>query len=210
MIWSKFFAAGYDYGMHFLEKKYLNARRAKLISGLSGKILEVGVGTGVNFEHYKGDIVLIGIDPSPYMLSRAEKRKDISIKSDFITLHNIGCGDPELDQLISPNSLDKIVCTLVLCTIPDPVKAISNFMKWLKPGGHLIILEHIRSHNHLTARLQDMINPVWKIIGDGCNVNRSTDEIISQSGFRMLREERFKIGLPFFEAEYEKPDYQNI
>ena len=205
MKWSKRFAAAYDNVMYVVEKYYLKSRRARLISGLSGRIFEVGVGTGVNFEHYKEDIVLIGIEPSPYMISRAEKRRDISIYPDHITLHNIGCGYPEMDLLIPPGSLDAVVCALVLCTVPDPVKALGNFMKWLKPGGRLIILEHIRSHNQLVGKLQDMLNPAWEKVAEGCQLNRPTDQLISEAGFRLLREERFKIGIPFYEAEYEKP-----
>ena len=205
LVWSRLFAAVYDRFMYILEKNHLKARRARLISGLSGRIFEVGVGTGVNFEHYKDDVVLIGIEPSPYMLSFAQKRKDISINADRITIHAIGCGNPELDRLIPPGSLDVVVCTLVLCTVPEPGKALASFMRWLKPGGRLVVLEHIRSHGRLAGWMQDAINPFWERIAEGCQLNRSTDTMIPEAGFRLLREERFKLGVPFYEAEFEKP-----
>ena len=95
--------------MYSIEKDHLNRRRARLLSGLSGAVLEVGVGTGTNFEHYNGDIELIGIEPSPYMIPRAEKKKEVLLLPSKITLLNIGCGYPEMEKLIEPDSLDAVV-----------------------------------------------------------------------------------------------------
>jgi ubiquinone/menaquinone biosynthesis C-methylase UbiE len=204
-IYKRLFGAVYDRFMRSLEASHLNERRARLLSGLSGKVLEVGVGTGANFQHYSEDIELIGIEPSPYMIPRAKKKKEVLLFPSRITLLEIGCGYPEMEKLIAKNSLDAVVCTLVLCTIPDPSKALENFNRWLKPGGKLVILEHIRSHNSARGKLQDMLNPVWKRVADGCNLNRPTDRLLADSGFQLIREERFKIGIPFYEAEYIRP-----
>ena len=201
-MYKRIFGALYDRFMNSIEQTHLGSRRARLLSDLSGRILEVGVGTGTNFEHYNGDIELIGIEPSPYMMPRAKKKKEVLMFPNKITLLNIGCGYPEMEKLIEPDSLDAVVCTLVLCTIPDPARALKNFMRWLKPGGKLLILEHIRSHNPSNGRLQDMLNPVWKKVADGCHLNRPTDRLLAGSGFQLVREERFKIGIPFYEAEY--------
>lgn len=205
MKFSKTFGAGYDYFMFFLEKFFLRARRARLLSGLTGSILEVGVGTGANFKHYGHEIELTGIEPSPYMLVHAEKRKDALLFRNRITLHNTGCGDPEMENLIAPASLDAVVCTLVLCTIPNPEMAVVNFMKWLKPGGRLLILEHIKAHNYTFAKFQDKINPYWEKMAEGCQLNRPTDKMLAKSGFQLLRQKRFSIVIPFYEAEYIKP-----
>lgn len=191
--------------MYSIEDVHLSRRRSRLLSGLSGKILEVGVGTGTNFEHYSQDIELIGIEPSPYMIPRAKKKKDVLLFPNKITLLNIGCGYPEMEKLIEADSLDAVVCTLVLCTIPDPSRALENFMKWLKPGGKLLILEHIRSHRSSRGKLQDILNPIWKKVADGCNLNRATDLLLAESGFQQVREERFRISIPFYEAEYIRP-----
>ena len=204
-VYKRIFGAVYDRFMNSTEKTYLRSRRSRLLSGLSGKVLEVGVGTGVNFEHYSEDIELIGIEPSPYMIPRAKKKKDILLFPNKITLLNIGCGYEEMEKLFEPGSLDAVVCTLVLCTVPDPSRALENFMKWLKPGGKLVILEHIRSHNPSRGKIQDILNPVWEKVADGCQLNRPTDHLLSGSGFRLVREERFKIGIPFYEAEYIRP-----
>ncbi len=205
MRFSKTFGNTYDYLMYLPEKFILKSRRAKLISNLSGRILEVGVGTGINFKHYSNDIELTGIEPSPHMMSHAKRRRDKLVLPNRFTLHNIGCGYQEMEKLIPHNSLDAVVCTLVLCTIPNPEKALENFMKWLKPGGRLIILEHIRSHKHSKGKLQDLVTPAWEKMAEGCQLNRPTDKMIINSGFRLLRENRFNIGLPFYEAEFEKP-----
>jgi SAM-dependent methyltransferase len=204
-IYKRLFGAVYDRFMDSLEKKYLGMRRARLLSGLSGKVLEVGVGTGANFEYYNGDVELTGIEPSRYMLSRAEKKRQVLLFPGRITLLETGCGYPEMKKLIQEDSLDAVVCTLVLCTVPDPGKALENFMKWLKPGGKLVILEHIRSHNPARGKWQDFLNPVWKKVADGCHLNRPTDHLLAGSGFQPLREEYFKIGIPFYEAEYLRP-----
>jgi RimJ/RimL family protein N-acetyltransferase/ubiquinone/menaquinone biosynthesis C-methylase UbiE len=209
LSFSKSFGASYDDFMYLLEKLYLKKRRARLISNLSGIVLEVGVGTGVNFEHYGNDIQLTGIEPSPHMMEYAQKRREILLFPNKITLHSIGCGYPEMEQLIHPESLDAVVCTLVLCTIPEPQKALNNYMKWLKPGGKLVILEHIKSHNRIPGKLQDVFNPLWSKMAEGCQLNRPTDKLLAQSGFQLLREERFTVFLPFYEAEYVKPDVTN-
>jgi hypothetical protein len=78
-------------------------------------------------------------------------------------------------------------------------------MKWLKPGGKLVILEHIRSHHAIRGKFQDLINPVWKKVGDGCNLNRATDRLLADSGFQAIREEHFHFRIPFYEAEYIRP-----
>lgn len=205
-IYKRIFGASYDRFMFSIEEKHLKKRRSRLLSDLSGKVLEVGVGTGTNFEHYNEDTEIIGIEPSPYMIPRAEKKREVLLLPNRITLLEMGCGYPEMAKLIDPESLDAVVCTLVLCTVPDPSRALENFIKWLKPGGKLVILEHIRSHHAGRARFQDLINPAWKKVADGCNLNRPTDHLIEDSGFQLIREERFKIGIPFYEAEYFRPD----
>jgi SAM-dependent methyltransferase len=202
MRFSRIFGITYDRFMSGIEKRHLRVRRARLLSPLKGRVLEVGVGTGINFEHYNGDIEVMGIEPSPYMMPQAVKRREVLLFPDKITLHNVGCSYPEMEVLVEPASLDAVVCTLVLCTIPDPARALANFKKWLKPGGKLVVIEHIRSHNHLKGRMQDLANPIWELVAEGCQLNRSTDILILQSGFTLVREEYFRIAIPFYEAEY--------
>lgn len=202
--YSKKFSQLYDEVMYLPDKIFLRFRRKRLLSGLSGKILEVGVGTGANFQHYNNDVEVIGIEPSPYMFAKAENRKNKLRFANRFTLHNIGCEYSEMNNLIQPESLDAVVCTLVLCTLPDPEKALSNFMKWLKPGGKILILEHIQSHHRVGTTLQNLANPAWEKFAEGCQLNRPTDKFIKESGFILVREKYFWLGMPFYEAEFTK------
>lgn len=196
------FESCYDSCMQHIEEPYLRHRRARLVRGLQGKILEVGVGTGVNFEHYSTEAQVIGIEPSEQMLQQARLKLERAPAAANITLHTIGCGDPALETMFEPQSLDYVVCTLVLCTIPDPLTAVRQFKKWLKPGGKLIVLEHIRSEKRLSAGVQDFVNPLWKKVAGGCHLNRATDKMIPAEGFILEQQAYFKIGIPFYEAVY--------
>lgn len=206
---SKKFGRLYDAVMFLPEKLVLRSRRKKLLSGLSGNILEVGIGTGTNLEFYGPDVRVLGIEPSPHMFAKAEKRKEELPDSERFMLFNFEYGDEEMRDLIAPESLDAIVCTLVLCTIPNPVLAVSSFMKWLIPGGSLLILEHIKSHGNLEIKLQNRLNIHWEKLAEGCQLNRQTDILLKKSGFELFRESYFRLGLPFYEAEFRKPEKKN-
>ena len=201
---SKYFGDFYDFVLYLPDYLFLRRRRKRLLSQLSGKVLEVGFGTGMNFKHYGKSVEVVGIEPSPYMLSKA-KRKLLKLNaSNRFTLHNLGCCDPEMEELLEPESFDAIVCTLVLCTIPNHIRAMYNFYTWLKPGGKLLILEHVQSHNRAGSILQECINPAWTKISGGCNLNRPTDILLKGFGYKLIREEKFWLGMPFYEAELEK------
>lgn len=193
--------------MFLLEKWSLGKRRQRLLQDAGGTILEVGVGTGINFQFYqqRQRPYVIGIEPSPYMFERAIKRKEEVTEDMRIVLYPFGCGSAELEQLIQTESLDVVVCTLVLCTIPQPEEAIEQFKRWLKPGGQLIVLEHIRPQSFFLGRITDLMTPGWKKLAEGCHLNRATDHLIEASGFDLVRKEYFRVVIPFFEAVYRKP-----
>ena len=175
--------------MRKAEQQELAKRRKALISGLSGNILEVGSGTGANFSYYGQDTEVLGIEPSGPMLRQAKEKLP---QEGNITLHQAGVEDPSLDKLIPNASLDAVVCTLVLCTIPNPEATLDRFYRWLKPKGRLIVLEHIRSKKEISGRLQDFVAPAWKVIGQGCHLNRSTDIIIKNKRFEAVKEDYFE------------------
>ena len=178
-------------------EKTLQPIRKELIGDLEGAILEVGSGTGVNFELYSSKAKVIALEPSSFMLAKSKAKLP---KKTQITTYNMGVADKRLDAIIKNNSLDYIICTLVLCTIPDQKLAIDKFKKWLKPTGKLIVLEHIHAQHKLSRRLYNMVNPLWKIIGDGCNLNRDTDISIKKAGFEVESENYFKKSLDFYQA----------
>lgn len=188
MIYKKLFAAVYDPIMVHMEKG-IGPRREALLAPLSGKILDVGCGTGVNFQYFRKDTEVIGIEPSAPMLAYAKKKLD---QFPHIKVFNLGVNDPKVEEIIAPNSLDFVISTLVLCTIPNPKQAIQNYKKWLKPTGKLIVLEHIKSEGKFYGTMQDVLNPVWKGLADGCNLNRQTDQYILDAGFKA--EEHFYMG----------------
>ena len=197
-IYQKIFAKIYDPLMQGFEQG-LAKNRFELLNPLQGIVLEVGSGTGVNFQFYHPESKVIAIEPSLPMLKIAEQK---AVNFPNITLYNHGVNDPEMHQIILPNSLDAITCTLVLCTIPNPELALQNFKKWLKPEGKLAILEHIKSENKLNGKLQEMVNPIWKMAGEGCNLTRNTDNLIRKSGFKPIESAYFHSTLRWHQGIY--------
>ena len=200
-LYSKIFARFYDRVAQKTEAKVLAERRKALLSNLKGNILEIGAGTGVNFQYYGIEASVLAIEPSPYMLRQAEEkrkdRKDICLVQATVEQ----CYE---DKVVHKNSMDAIVCTLVLCTIPDPQQALNYFYQWLKPDGILIIMEHIRSHDQWKGKIQDFLTPAWKIIGEGCHLNRKTDQMIKHAGFRTLEERYFTYQVLWYQGVFSK------
>lgn len=192
-FYNKLFARFYDPAMRDFEKS-LFKKRKELLSDLEGNVLGVGEGTGVNFQFYPQNAQVFAVEPSESMLHVAKKKAS---KFNNITFLNYGINDKELEQHIEGNSMDAIVCTLVLCTIPDPEKALQNFKRWLKPNGKLIIMEHIHATKPINKSVQNLFNPVWKVFAEGCNLNRNTDIMIKEAGFEPVKEEYFKRTLRF-------------
>ncbi len=201
-IYQKLFANFYDVFMHDFEKR-LYKRRKKLLSDLEGNVLGVGEGTGVNIQFYPDNTKVFSVEPSIPMLKKAKIKAD---GKGNITFYNYGINAQELGKELEPKSMDAIVCTLVLCTIPNPVLALENFKKWLKPNGKLIIMEHIHAEKPINKTLQNIVNPIWKVFGDGCNLNRNTDELIKDAGFKPVHEEYFKRTLRFHSGIFKLND----
>ncbi len=199
-FYKKLFAAKYDSFMTDLEKEFYPIRQ-ELIGSLEGKILDVGSGTGVNFEHFHKNTEVIAVEPSPFMLEKAIKKLP---QKGNIQTYNLSVTDEKLDDIIKEGSLDYIVSTLVLCTIPNNKLALQQFKKWLKPTGKLIVLEHIHAEQKPRRVLQNIINPVWKVIGDGCHLNRDTDLLIKDAGFVPESENYFKRTLRFYQGVFIK------
>lgn len=198
-LYTHLFAKTYDTITGGLERS-LTRRKTELLSGISGRILDVGSGTGVNFRYFPEEAEVYALEPSPTMVDIARKKAD---NSQNITFINLGMGDTRLNDIFEPNSFDYIISTLVLCTIPDPTEALKQFHEWLKPGGRLIAMEHIHASKNLNRKFQRLINPAWKFCGDGCNLTRDTDSLIQQSGFRTIKDDYFKRTLRFYSGVFE-------
>ena len=196
--YQKLFATFYDPFMNRFERSLYKTRK-EMLTGLNGEIIDVGAGTGVNFKFYDNNAHVIAIEPSASMLKKGEKKIPTGANIDFL---NFGVCDPELNQHIKENTIDYVVSMLVLCTIPDPEKALAQFKRWLKPDGKLIILEHIHSAHPRNKKIQNIVNPVWRAFADGCNLNRNTDQLILEAGFKPLNEEYIKRSLRFIKGVY--------
>jgi ubiquinone/menaquinone biosynthesis C-methylase UbiE len=164
-----------------LAMKNPEARRLRevWIPQAEGEVLEVGIGSGLNLEFYAQRVRRIhGVDPSRELQRMARKRSG-RIDVEFL-LQSV-----ENQLPLSSGSMDTIVVTWTLCSVPDPRKALLEMKRVLKPGGTLIFIEHGLSPDSGVAAWQDRLTPIWKHIGGGCHLNRKIDEIIRRAGFRI-------------------------
>ena len=151
--------------------------RSQLIPQAHGRVLELGIGSGLNLPFYDKDVQVIGVDPSLELQVYArEIAKDQNLDVSFVA--------ESAERLpFEDNYFDSAVITWTLCTIQDPAAALREVRRTLKPSGKLIFSEHGRSPDAAVARWQNRINPVWKKIGGGCNLNRRPDVTMTQTGF---------------------------
>jgi ubiquinone/menaquinone biosynthesis C-methylase UbiE len=158
-------------------------QREKIIPLASGCVLEVGIGSGLNLPYYDAACVtkLWGLDPAPEMTRMArEQAQSVDFDVEFIGL-------PGEEIPLEDGSVDTVVITYTLCTIPDTAVALGQMRRVLKPGGELIFCEHGAAPDANVRRWQDRINPVWRRFGGGCHLNRVIPELIEQGGFRIER-----------------------
>ncbi|WP_204466454.1 class I SAM-dependent methyltransferase [Shouchella xiaoxiensis] len=163
--------------------------RKKIIKNASGEVLEVGVGSGVNFSFYnKEKVQVTGIDFSQNMIKYAEKAAFRSqVKAIF------SCEDVESLSL-EANSYDCIISTLTLCSYRDPVETLNNFNKWCRKDGFILLMEHGLSTNKAISTFQYLINPVFHKLS-GCHCNRNIIRIIKKSEIELTKVERHMSGI---------------
>ena len=196
-FYSKLFARFYDPFMESMEQRVLTRYRKQLLEPLGGNILEIGSGTGVNFKLYSKDCCVIASEPSEHMLKYAKERLKMEPVDAQIELVLAGVGSEDLEKKVPAGGFDAVVCTLVLCTIPDPELAVLSFKKWLKPDGKLIILEHVHAKTNPRKAVHTILNPAWKRFAEGCHINRDTAKMLRDSGFVAEWEHDFVKVLPF-------------
>jgi len=178
-------------------EKILIKHRSELLQQVSGNILEVGSGTGINFDLYpKQNAHIYGIEPSLPMFKKAKKR--LTNESN-ISLFNIGIEDV-LPQNKLPNQYDYIVSMLVLCTVKNAEKTAQLYHKLLKDNAKLLVLEHIHSTGKFYGKIQKLVNPIWKPFADGCNLTRRQDVILKNNGFEAIEEKYFNHGTDWYKA----------
>jgi SAM-dependent methyltransferase len=163
--------------------------RSELIEGAEGRVLEIGAGTGLNFKLYRPPNRVFAIEPEPNMAGKAAARaREASAP--------VALARASGERLpFRGGVFDTVVFCYVLCTIPDAALAAAEARRVLKPGGRVLLYEHVRSPKRLGAKWQDRILPVWRFFGAGCNPNRDTVSTMQRAGFQ-VEVRRFNLGPP--------------
>ncbi len=154
-------------------------QRQKVVPRARGKILEIGLGAGHNIPHYDHERVnrVIGIDPCETSWKLAQERVTaVPFDVEFLA------GSAE-DIPLDDDSVDSVLLTFALCTIPDPLAALSEAKRVMRPGGELVFCEHAQAPDESVQRWQARINPLWKRLAGGCNLNRDIVGLIRTAGF---------------------------
>lgn len=188
--WGRMFARFYDRALKATEENGLGAMRAKLLAEARGRVVEIGAGTGVNVDLYGDGIEdLTLVEPDVHMAERLRARLEEG--GGGVPKHLVEAPAEKLP--FADDSFDTAVATLVLCTIPDPVAAIGELARVLRPGGRLLFIEHVRSDDPGLARWQDRLEKPWRFVGDGCHCNRDTEATLGASAFEVETIEHGKL-----------------
>ena len=166
-------------------------RKQTLLSDLHGAVLEIGPGIGVNLAYYPQDIRWTGIEPNPLLhphLRAALDARHIAGEFRFGSAESLGVPD---------DSLDAVVSTLVLCTVPDVAATLREILRVLRPGGRFVFVEHVAApRGTFTRACQRFVRPVWNYFGDGCHPDRETWKHIESAGFSSVHLDHFRIPSP--------------
>lgn len=169
-----------------MTRKVFRRLRRETLRPARGRILEVGLGTGINLHYYPPGVErLVGVDSNPGVAPRARHR---ARESGIVVEHHA----LSAEQLpFDSASFDTVVSTFTLCSIPDLPRALAEVRRVLVPGGALLFLEHGLSPDPAVARWQRRINPAWKVLGDGCHLDRDTTAEVGRAGLEVGRVRNF-------------------
>lgn len=171
------FAACYD-ALTRAEGPAMKALRRQVVGGATGRVLEVGVGPGVNLPFYPTEARVTAVDPDPHMLKRARR----AVQAAGLTVDLRAAAAEALP--FPDGAFETVVCSLVLCSVPSQARALAEVRRVLAPGGTLRFLEHVRG-NGIEGYLWDAITPLWRLAAAGCHPNRRTEATIRAAGFSL-------------------------
>jgi len=168
------------------ERRGTAEHRDRALVGLSGRVVEVGAGNGMNFRHYPETVTeVVAVEPENNLRALAESAA-ASVPVPVTVVAGHGDALPFDDA-----SFDAAVVSLVLCSVPKPDHFLAEVRRVLKPGGDLRFFEHVRSSQPLLGAVQDVITPLWSAIGGGCHLNRDSRVAIQAAGFEIDEVDRF-------------------
>jgi ubiquinone/menaquinone biosynthesis C-methylase UbiE len=161
--------------------------RTEVLAGLSGRVIEVGAGTGLNFAHYPESVTeVVAVEPESRLRKVAESETAhaaVAVRVINGLAENLPCADGEFDAGVA---------ALVLCSVVDPRRALAELRRVIRPGGELRFYEHVQSDDPRAARWQNRVNTVWPLLAGGCQTNRRTVPTIIEAGFDLQDIRRFQ------------------
>lgn len=183
--YGRMFAALYDRMLAKAEEEGLGEYRAEAVGRARGRTLELGAGTGLNLSRYGAEVSeLVLTEPFGPMARRLRERLAASDRRAEVV-------ETPAEQLpFGDDEFDTVVCTLVLCTVPDQPRSLAEVARVLKPGGSLLFVEHVRAEAPGLARAQDLLHGPWYAFGHGCHCNRDTVTAIESSPLEITSLER--------------------
>jgi ubiquinone/menaquinone biosynthesis C-methylase UbiE len=168
------------------ERRGTAACRDRALAGLTGRVVEVGAGNGMNFRHYPDTVAeVVAVEPEDGLRALAGRAAaGAAVPVRVVPGH--------ADALpFDDGSFDAAVASLVLCSVPDPQRSLAELRRVLRPGGELRFFEHVRSASSLAGAFQDMLTPLWARAGGGCHLNRDLAADIRAAGFEIEELDRF-------------------
>jgi len=183
--WATGFALIYDTTLRPGEVFGMSRRRSELLREARGRTLEIGAGTGLNVPHYPKDVTeLILTEPDPSMYRKLRRRA--AGRATVVAA-------PAERLPFADGSVDTVVSTLVLCTVSDPRATLGEIRRVLRPGGRLLLIEHVRAHGRVLAGVQRLLRGPWASFARGCRCDQETEEILRAAGFETdLRPARWR------------------
>lgn len=186
----KLFAHGLALGDDAQHRLY-GARKRQLFADVTGTVVEIGPGTGVNVPYLPESIEWVGLEPNPHMHRfLREQWAGRGVDADLRTA-------PAQDTGLPDGSADVVISTLVLCSVPDLADTLAELRRILRPGGRLLFIEHVAAPpDTWLYTLQRGVRPVWRSLADGCHPDRKTGAALEAAGFSSVTYEAFDTGLP--------------
>jgi SAM-dependent methyltransferase len=172
------------------QERIYGALKRELFAGLAGTVLEIGPGSGVNLPLMPAEVEWIGAEPNPHMHRYIREKAEHLGRS--IRLLSDSAGALSLPDA----SVDAVVSTLVLCSVPDQDATLREMRRVLRPGGRFVFIEHVAAEAGRLHAIQRSIKPFWRVIGDGCCPDRDTGSRIQAAGFASVDLVPFEAALP--------------